>query len=271
MMMTTPLVVITGASSGIGRAVALHFAQLNYHVLAVARRVALLADLQACAPAQIIPVCADISTVSGRDMVIEMIKKIGHLQYLIHNAGIIEPLGQLTQIDFSLWQTMQAVNVDAPLALTQKALPYFSGNDNRILHLSSGAAHLPLQAMAAYSVSKAALFMMYQLLRDELAGSGISVGSVSPGIIDTAMTDRIADDLPYDKYETAVWFKALKTQHEMLLPETVARFLAWLLLKVDPKTFREKEWDIYDRTHHSVWLGDAQLSIPPEIDAQVND
>lgn len=258
----TSLVVVTGASSGIGRALTKRFADLNFQVLAVARREALLESLQAYAPTQIRPLCADLSIECGRKAIIDNIKKIGNLQYFIHNAGVVEPLGKLTQVDMSAWRAMQVVNVEAPLALTQMALPYFIASDNRILHLSSGAAHLPIQAIAAYAMSKASFFMMYQLLRDELADTAVSVGSVAPGIIDTAMTDHIAEDLPHDEYGTSAWFDTLKKDHEMLSPETVAHFLSWLLLEVDAKTFREKEWDIYDTTHHTAWLQDLPFPFP---------
>lgn len=126
----------------------------------------------------------------------------------------------------------------------------------RILHISSGAAHGALQGLGVYSVSKAALFMAYQVLKAELAPKGIFVGSVRPGIVATSMQDTIRradkDKFPDTSAKFHQFHEKMPAEHKvggapptagLDSADNVAVFLDWLLTG----------------TNNEVWLQQAAL------------
>lgn len=263
------LALITGAGSGIGRALTLSLVKRDITVVVVGRRIAPLQALQALAPEQVFTLALDVSDEKGRDQIVAFLESHGELHYLVHNAATIEPIGSLSTMDLAAWRQMQAVNIEAPIALTQGCLPYLS-QGSRILQISSEAAHSPFANIAPYCLSKAANYMAYQLWRQELMPKGVSVGSVKPGIVDTAMTDLMVADVWRETFPAVNHLFEMKRKAKMLPVETVAAFLTWLLCDVEAKTYCEAEWDIYERRHHLHWLGDLPMPIPVEIDNAVN-
>lgn len=245
--------VVTGGGRGIGRALAIALAARRKHVLIVGRQEDDLANTAACSPL-IDYLCADVSSLEGREQITSRLQSIPVLEGLIHNAGIIEPIIPVTQIDEPSWRACMATNVEAPLFLTQRLIDKLL--NGRVLNISSGAAHFPVTGWTAYCVSKAALSMMTRCWQMESAE--IAFASVMPGIIDTNMQEKIraASHMNSEKVD---FFKRLKQDERLLTPETVAAFLCWLLLDVDASVYVSREWDIYDTSHHSAWL------IPPNI------
>ncbi len=240
--------VVTGGGRGIGRALALALATRGQSVCIVGRGEDDLIRTAALSP-KIEYVRADISIPEGRQRVKTHLHHLPVIQGLIHNAGIIEPMLPISEVDESSWQQCMATNVNAPLFLTQLLLDKLTAG--RVLNISSGAAHFPVAGWAAYCVSKAALSMLTQCW--QLESPLTAFASVMPGIIDTQMQARIreAHHMSPDKRD---FFKQLKQDHRLLSPETVAAFLCWLLLDIDTSQYSAKEWDIYDTNHHSAWL-----------------
>lgn len=239
--------VITGGSRGIGAALATHLACNNHPVLIIGRDEK---TLQAVAHNQeyIQILEADVATTEGRETITNHLKP-KNITTLIHNAGVIEPMAPITDINIKNWQHILDVNLTAPLFLTQALFEKLKGN--RVLHIGSGAAYFPVQGWAPYCVSKAALAMLnrsWQLECPEVATT-----SVMPGIIDTEMQAKIraSQHLSEDKHD---FFIRLKTEGKLLTPETVASFLSWLLLTTDKTRYVSQEWDIYDTSHHVEWL-----------------
>lgn len=243
--------VVTGGGTGIGQALAQALAARGKAVLIIGRREAPLAKT-ADSHHLIDYLCADVSSTAGRAKVIERLQPVVSIQGLVHNAGIIDPIMPIQDIDEASWQRVMATNVDAPLFLTQALIDKL--NNGRVLHISSGAAHFPVAGWAAYCVSKAALSMLTQAW--QLESDKIAFAAVKPGIIDTNMQSLIrhARHMDSDKLE---FFRRLKQQGQLLDPTTVALFLSWLLLDITPSVYGSQEWDIYDKTHHADWL------IPP--------
>lgn len=240
--------VVTGGGSGIGRALAHALATRDKDVLIVGRREACLIETAAYSPL-ISYVCADISSNAGRKQVAQRLKKVTAIPALIHNAGTIEPILPITAIGESAWRQAMATNLEAPLFLTQ--LLHESLIDGRVLNIGSGAAHFPIMGWAAYCVSKAALSMLTRCF--QLESHRIAFASVMPGIIDTDMQAMIRQASHMDATKLA-FFKRLQRHDQLLTPETVAHFLAWLLLDVSASDYVSKEWDIYDKTHQELWL-----------------
>lgn len=248
--------IVTGAGTGIGRATALALAARGNRVIAIGRREDKLKETQALAPQQIEIVVADVGTAEGRETILEKVKNYPAISHLIHNAAVVEPVAFMKDVTIADWRHAQAINVEAPLFLTQALLPQL--RHGRILHISSGVAHFAVAGWGAYCTSKAALFMLYQCLKLELASDDIAVGSVMPGIADTAMQGllRHADNM---REEDRSFFQNLFDSKRLVPAETVGAFLAWLLCDIDKTEFSEKEWDIYDKQHHSRWSKDLYL------------
>lgn len=240
--------VITGGGSGLGQALALALAKREQAVLIIGRQEETLQKTAAHSPF-ITYCCADVSLDSGRALVAKNLAHQPHIRGLIHNAGIIDPIVPITQIQAAAWRHCMATNVEAPLFLTQALLPQLK--DARVLHIGSGAAYFPIKGWTAYCTSKAALSMIARCWQVE--EPSLLMASVMPGIIDTAMQDTIrhAQYMDPQKHD---FFCQLKKSGGLLRSETVAIFLTWLLLEVAPERYGAQEWDIYDTSHHSSWL-----------------
>ena len=239
------LVVITGASSGIGNVLAKILASKKKKILAIGRNIEGLQQLKMLYPSEITTVSADISQKSGRDSVINAIPKGSCIFALVNNAAVMSPSGCLANIELEEWRYQIAVNLEAPLFLTQQLLPLL--DNGRILNLTIYSSFKVRLGLAAYAISKAALNMMTQYYQAELQAKKIAVASVLPGIVDTP----IQKQLPPQLLGTA---DVVDLVPKRLSPKISATFLAWLLLETSAQQFSEKTWDIYDTTHQDYWV-----------------
>ncbi|MBD3223473.1 MAG: SDR family NAD(P)-dependent oxidoreductase [Caldithrix sp.] len=234
--------VITGAGSGIGQALAVELArEKNIKILGVGRRLQTLQETKIQFPERIHILKADVSTVEGRKKIVNALPDGVSVKFLIHNAGTLQPVVPLAEMKLEDWQQHMSTNVEGPLFLTKALLPKLE--NGRILHISSGAAHKPYPGWGAYCTSKTALFMIYQILRQELAEKNISVGSLRPGVVDTPMQDevRASDE---NAFPALPKFIQYKKEGKLFSPIRVARFIIQLLYELDKDTYSGKEWDI---------------------------
>ena len=241
-LMTKELAVVTGAGTGIGRALSHALALAGFQVLGVGRRLDPLKEMQSAFPEQISIVSADVAAPEGRTAIVQSIP--GRVGILVHNAAVLGPVEPMATINPEAWRQHMAINVDAPLFLTQALLGLMDAG-SRILHISSGAAHGAYQGWGAYCTSKCALNMMYRCLDLELREAGIRVGSVRPGVVDTPMQDTVRGSSP-DAFPDLSRFIELKESGTLVLPEHVASYLVKLLTEVEADAFAEKEWDFRD-------------------------
>ncbi len=248
--------IVTGGGTGIGQALAWRLAELDHSVLICGRTADTLSVTQSRFPDNIAVIVGDLTQ---PDTIGEIQDKLEAkpITGLVQNAAQLTPIAPLSEVSLEAFRAQQNTNVDAPLALFQALKPQLSGG--RVLHLSSAAAHYPFASWGAYCISKASLFMMYQILKTECPD--INFGSVMPGVTDTAMQAQIRDavDMPTGD---RVYFKDLHQSQRLLAPSVVAQFLGWLLLSAKVSEFSGQEWDIYDQSHHHHWLESGQV---PEI------
>lgn len=236
------IAVITGAGSGIGRAIARELAGRGYSVVGIGRQSEPLETTgEGCA--DFTPIVADLSDPDQRTRVAT---ELGtrNVRFLIHNAGRLEPVGDLGAVALAEWRAAMAINLEAPLFLTQAMLgSLYAGS--RVLHISSGAAHRPIRGWGSYCLGKASTYMLYRLLAEELADRGIAVGSLRPGVVDTRMQAHIRSLSPAE-FPDVERFRALKAEGKLVDPADVARFASRLLEGTDDAHFKAGEWDIRD-------------------------
>ena len=170
-------ILITGASRGIGRALADEALRRGAkRVYAAARRPAAYAD------ERVTPLTLDVTDAA---QVRAAAERVGSLDILVNNAGLaqFEGLGDRATLERHL-----AVNLFGTYAVTEAFLPALTRSGGTIVNNLSLNSLAPLPALAAYSVSKAAAFSLTQSLRAFLAGSGVTVHAVLAGPVDTDMT-----------------------------------------------------------------------------------
>jgi NAD(P)-dependent dehydrogenase (short-subunit alcohol dehydrogenase family) len=242
-------ILITGGGTGIGRALAERFADKGWRVTIVGRRLDLLQEVARDYPDKISIISADVGRNQDRQKIVAEAK--GTLDLLVHNAAVLGPVGPILDQSPEDWKSHMATNVEGPLFLTQTLLPNLVEN-SRVVNISSGAAHKGIPGWGMYCTSKAALFMLGQLLKDELAQRNIWFGSVRPGIVDTPMQAEIRSLEP-GNFPMVEQFRQYKATGALVTSELVAQYLEWLLLEVSGPQLGEREWDIRDSEWQSAW------------------
>ncbi len=242
-------ILITGGGTGIGRALAERFAAKGWRVTIVGRRLELLQEVARDYPDKISIISADVGSIQDRQKIVAEAK--GTLDLLVHNAAVLGPVGPILDQSPEDWKSHMATNVEGPLFLTQALLPNLVEN-SRVVNISSGAAHQGIPGWGMYCTSKAALFMLGQLLKDELAQRNIWFGSVRPGIVDTPM-QAVIRALEPEIFPMVEQFRHYKATGTLVTSELVAQYLEWLLLEVPGPQLGEQEWDIRDAEWQSAW------------------
>ena len=192
----SPIAVITGASSGIGHAVAYRLAALGYRLCITARREERLKDLAAdlSQRTEVLYVPADIQKSDHIEHIFQCVEeKWGRLDVLVNSAGLGRD-ASLISGDDSGWREMFDVNVIGLSIATQKAVKLMqkSGDDGHVIHISSMSGHrVPSGTGAMYSATKFAVRALTEGLRRELRqmDSGIRVCAISRGFVETEFAE----------------------------------------------------------------------------------
>jgi NAD(P)-dependent dehydrogenase (short-subunit alcohol dehydrogenase family) len=186
---------VTGASRGLGRALALALAEAGADVVLTARRVADLrrtAEEAAAHGARTEVVPADL----GRDGDIEAlvgtaVRRFGRLDVLVNNAGISGPTTPFLELATADWDAVLGVNLRAPALLARAAARQMvAQGGGRIVNVASIGATVPIAGLAAYCVSKAGLVQLTRVMALELARHGVRVNAVCPGYFATPMNEE---------------------------------------------------------------------------------
>lgn len=184
------IAVVTGASAGIGRAIAERLAQegatvvVNYGTSADKARV-VVAGIES-KDGKAIAVQADMSRIAdARRLIQETVQRFGRLDILVNNAGmaLLKPLIETTEQEFD---RVFALNTRGPYFAMQEAAKVIE-DGGRIVNISTDGTHMGLPGVTAYLASKGALEQITKGLAHELASKGVTVNTVSPGFTETAM------------------------------------------------------------------------------------
>lgn len=191
---------VTGASRGIGRAIALAYARAGADVALLARNAEVLAEVAAEVEAQgrraIIAPADVLDPDSTHAAVGAAIDGLGGLDILVNNAGGNSFSSPVAQMRLSGWEKTMRLNLDSIVHITQQALPSLGSGGGSIINVSSVAGLRGAPTMAHYGAAKAALLSFTQSLAIETAWMGVRVNALVPGWIDTDLTDflRANDD-----------------------------------------------------------------------------
>ncbi|KAH8407789.1 hypothetical protein KR222_007817 [Zaprionus bogoriensis] len=199
------VIIVTGASSGIGAATAVHLASLGGLLVLVGRNVEKLKEtaqsIVAAGGAPALQLQADMDKEADvQKIVAETLKKFGKLDVLVNNAGIIE-LGSIESTSLEQYDRLMNTNVRSLYQLTMLATPELIKSKGNIINVSSVNGIRSFPGVLAYNVSKAAVDQFTRCVTLELAPKGVRVNSVNPGVIITELQKRGGlDDATYAKF-----------------------------------------------------------------------
>ena len=180
---------ITGATSGIGRAMALALSEAGYDVYAAGRREAALEELRAARPG-ITPIAVDVT---DRDALEAVVADL-HIDVLINNAGTMPPLGNFADMAMSDIDATLGVNFGAAVVLTRLVVPQMrERRSGHVLFTGSIAGHAPFANIAVYSATKAAISGFAASLRADLSPYGVRVTEIVAGRVETPLYKDILD------------------------------------------------------------------------------
>jgi 3-oxoacyl-[acyl-carrier protein] reductase len=209
--MTTPhaaltgqVALVTGAGRGIGRAIAIGYAQAGAHVVVASRTAADLDSLVEVVVAeggQATAVPTDVTSPADVEQLFAMCTELGGLDVAVLNAGGMPARGPVADSDLDGWRATLVVNFFAAYLCARAAIPHLrSRGGGKIIIVGSGVGHRGTPEFAAYACAKAAQWMLTRVLAQELAPEGISVNELIPGPVSTTIGNRplrVGSDSPF--------------------------------------------------------------------------
>lgn len=186
-------VLITGASRGIGAATARAFANSGANVALIARSTDTIADLAGEIGEKALAIPCDVSRYAEVEAAVSATAEtFGGLDVLIGNAGVIDPIGHLTENDPEDWSRTIDINLKGVMHGMRATMPgMIAQGHGTIITISSGAAHGPVEGWSAYCASKAGAYMLTRAADLEAREKGLRIMGLSPGTVATDMQREI--------------------------------------------------------------------------------
>jgi len=190
--------IITGASQGLGAAIAQHFLGEGANVVICGRNAGELEAQRerlsaAYDAARILAQPTDVSSRKDVDVLFGAAQaRFGRLDILVNNAGIYGPMGSIDAVDWDQWAEAIAINLTGNVYCARRAVDAFKPQRyGKILFLSGGGATSPLPGISAYAASKAAIVRFTETLALEVRDWNIDVNAIAPGALMTRLTDQL--------------------------------------------------------------------------------
>ena len=196
-------ILITGATAGIGEASARRFASAGWKVIATGRRGDRLRKLSHELGENCLPLEIDMRDMDAVRSLAGLSPPWGEIDLLLNNAGLAPPMQPLQEADADALSTVIDTNITGLVELTRAVLPKLIERKGAVINLSSVAATYPYRGGAVYAGSKAFVRQFSLDLRCDLAGTGVRVTSIEPGMVETEFTivrtggDKAASDALY--------------------------------------------------------------------------
>ena len=221
------IALVTGASRGIGKAIALELARLGYDLALVGRnRESLEKVAEEAAGVRVFPIEADLANAESAGLIVEQaVRALGGIDVLVNCAGIPQK-GPFTEVTPEQWDAVFAVNARAPFFLCQSALPYLKKSSKPIvINISSVVGFKGYINQSVYSSSKHALAGFTKVFAKEVQPYGIrGVHLISPGGVATEMVTKMRPDID---------------PSELIQPEEIAEIVRFLVTRKGNGTLDE--------------------------------
>jgi len=199
MKLVNRVTIVTGASQGLGRAIAEQFIREGAHVAICARDGDLLEAVrrqlaERATPAQ--RILAQAGDVSSQEQMMELFRRIeqeiGLVDVLVNNAGVYGPKGPSESVDLDEWSRAMEINLLGTFIPTRLAIVQMKRKGGgKIINLSGGGATNPLPRLSAYAAGKAAVVRLTETLAEELRDFSIAVNAIAPGALNTRLLDEV--------------------------------------------------------------------------------
>jgi meso-butanediol dehydrogenase/(S,S)-butanediol dehydrogenase/diacetyl reductase len=223
--MSTALV--TGASSGIGAAIAIAFAEAGWEVMAAGRDEGRLEEV-ADVSDNIAVWSGDLSESGDCDeLVADTIDEFGHLDCLVNSAGVYVR-GDVADTSDEDWRHTMDINLDVPFYLSRAALPHLLKSTGSIVNIASDWGFKGGQRAAAYCASKGAIIQLTKAMALDHARDGLRINAVCPGDIDTPMLAKEAEEVDLDVDEYLEQTAEESPNGRIGTPEEVAALVVFL-------------------------------------------
>jgi NAD(P)-dependent dehydrogenase (short-subunit alcohol dehydrogenase family) len=191
--------VVTGASQGLGRAIAEAYVGAGASVFICARDAALLNTVQrelaarAGAGQRVEAIAADVSRSGDVErLAAAALKAFPQLHVLVNNAGVYGPMGPIEDVDWAEWVRAIEINLMGSVLCCRALMAHFKARRyGKIVQLSGGGATQPMANVTAYAASKAAIVRFAESLADEGRAFGVDVNSIAPGALNTRLLDQM--------------------------------------------------------------------------------
>jgi NAD(P)-dependent dehydrogenase (short-subunit alcohol dehydrogenase family) len=248
--------VVTGASQGLGLAIARVFLDEGAKVLICARNAAELEtarqELEHAHPGQIFAQPCDVGSETALDAFASTAAQVlGGVDVLVCNAGVYGPKGAIDTVDWAAWVQAIQINLTGTVYCCRAFLPQLrQAKRAKILIISGGGATKPLPNLSAYAASKAGVVRFAETLAEELKPEGIDVNSIAPGALNTRLLDEILQAGP-EVVGESFYRSAIKQRDSGgTSPELGGRLCAYLASEAgDGVTGRliSAQWDPWER------------------------
>ncbi len=232
--MNEKIAIVTGASSGIGRATAALLAKKGATVVAVGRNqkeLTALRDAHKGKTGQIKVQLADVNETSQLDRVVaETIENFGQIDVLVNSAGVIKG-GNIENTTIDDWDKMMNINVRSVFNMIQRCVPHLIATKGSIVNVSSVAGTRSFPNILSYCVSKAAVDQLTRCTALELADRGVRVNAVNPGVVVTNL--HLRGGMDPDAYKQ--FLKHSKETHPLGRPGTATELAELILFLASDK------------------------------------
>ncbi|TVY71482.1 putative oxidoreductase, partial [Lachnellula suecica] len=244
-MPQSKVIILTGASRGIGLAMAHYLLRDSHKLVLVARTAEPLEKLKSEYPGQVEFVAADLADFSNGPKAIDLaLKSFSRIDGLILNHGTLSPVGRVSESTIEEWRAAYDVNFFSALAFIKPALAPLRQTRGRIIMTSSGAATNAYSTWGAYGSSKAALNHLAMTLTNE--EPEITTVAIRPGVVDTDMQKEVrGHGTAMDDKDTKK-FKSLHEEGKLLRPEQPGNVMARLALGAE-RELSGKLWSWNDK------------------------
>ena len=245
--------IITGASKGIGKAIAETFAKEGCNLTIVSRNVDEVRNTAGELKrygVDVLPLKCDVSNPAEvEEMVKKTIARFKKIDILVNNAGIYGPLGPLVDNDIGQWKSTVDINLMGTVTCTKFVLPYMiKAKKGKIINLSGGGSGgPPTPTISAYVTSKVAVVRFAEVIAEEVKEHNIQVNSIAPGAVNTRLLDQVL--AAADKLDKKFLERSIKQRETGGTPPEKAAQLALFLASDDSNGLTGKlisaVWDDY--------------------------